>query len=366
MAGPITRKYSAGSIIYFVNDIGEEIFVLQQGRIVLISSSLDQTEDIKEDVARGEFFGVKSALGHYPREETAQVLSDSLVLVFKVNEFEVFSLKNSRIVLQMLKVFSSQLRKIHKKVRELLGEPSAMENSIEMLRVAEYYYRSNKTDHALYVFQAYLRHFPDGSFAQRAQAMAQSIKKGDPYPLHMGDLEEEIDKVKGTVSLSAGSDMGYGTAMASDVSGEFDAPPLDDMNDHHEADESVSGIYHRGLDLFAQSRYSQAIEVFDQVLQTTSLSASETQYLERALFDQARAYLKNEEHDKAVEKLTYFLKKYPQSANQKKAMIFIANAYEKKGDKTRAISIYEKVAKMQPRDKDSIQAEKKARSLRGG
>ena len=64
---PITRNYSAGSIVYFAGDVGEDVYVMQKGRISLISTSLDQKDDIKEDVRKGEFFGVKSALGRYAR-----------------------------------------------------------------------------------------------------------------------------------------------------------------------------------------------------------------------------------------------------------------------------------------------------------
>lgn len=115
-----------------------------------ISTSLDQ----KEDVRKGEFFGVKSSLGRYPREETAQVLADSQVLVFKMAEFEQFAQKNTRIVLQMLKVFSSQLRRVHKAVREFWAN-TAHPKLMELVGVGEYYYKAGKTDYALYVFNTY-------------------------------------------------------------------------------------------------------------------------------------------------------------------------------------------------------------------
>ncbi len=364
---PVPRKYSAGSIIYFVNDIGEDIFVLQQGRVVLISTSLDQKEDMKEEVQRGEFFGVKSALGHYPREETAQVLSDSLVLVFKVTEFEAFSVKNSRIVLQMLKVFSSQLRKIHKSVRQILGEDSALESSVELLRVAEYYYRQNKTDHALYAYDAYIRHYPDGAFIDRARRMSQSIKKGEPFPLDVPKLDEEIERVMGHTPIRFGD---YSQTITSDntMGTELEPPPMVGFDDPASGnDETIADVYARGLDLFAQSRFAQAIEVFEQVLQTKTLSGnSDVKVLEKALYDQARSYLKMSKNDSAIEKLSTFLKKYPRSDNQKKAMLFIALALEQKKEIARAIGIYEKVAQMPPKDKDSIQAETKAKKLRGG
>src|SRR5687768_1546236 len=113
MAGPKIRTYQAGSIIYFEGDKSEEIYILQKGKVILTAQSLDQKEEIKEDVRKGEFFGVKSTVGHYPREETAQVLIDTTLMTFRLPEFEALCLKNPRIVMQMLKSFSAQLRRVH-------------------------------------------------------------------------------------------------------------------------------------------------------------------------------------------------------------------------------------------------------------
>ncbi|HNN59117.1 MAG TPA: cyclic nucleotide-binding domain-containing protein, partial [Leptospiraceae bacterium] len=56
---PIARNYNGGSIVYFAGDKGDEVYVLQSGRVLLISTALDTGEEIREDVQIGEFFGVK-------------------------------------------------------------------------------------------------------------------------------------------------------------------------------------------------------------------------------------------------------------------------------------------------------------------
>ena len=71
---PVARNYNGGSIVYFQDDAADEIYVLQKGRVVLLSTAQDTEEELKEEVQLGEFFGVKSSLGRYPREETAQVI----------------------------------------------------------------------------------------------------------------------------------------------------------------------------------------------------------------------------------------------------------------------------------------------------
>src|SRR4030042_329283 len=97
-SGIITRTYKSGSIIYFENDKSEYIYILKGGKVVLTTTKLDTGEEVKEEVRQGEFFGVKSALGKYPREETAQTMGNTTVLVLNPADFERLVLKNATIV----------------------------------------------------------------------------------------------------------------------------------------------------------------------------------------------------------------------------------------------------------------------------
>lgn len=384
---PITRNYSAGSIVYFAGDIGEDIYVMQKGRISLISTSLDQKDDIKEDVRKGEFFGVKSALGRYPREETAQVLADSQVLVFKLAEFEQFAQKNTRIVLQMLKVFSSQLRRVHKAVREFLGEHGAAEASMELVRVGEYYYKAGKTDYALYAFNAYLKHYPGGVLSERVRRLAQMVKEGAPYPLDLPDISEEmhnaevaqrtervVERFHDTpaedyVMQDHGSlvadipDMG---AMPTDLPdlpppGDFDLPMPDDFTTA--PTKTPQQQFNEGLSAFAAQRFDDALAAYEGAL--SSGGASDPALHEKLLYELGRTYAKKNNPKAAVEKFSELLRSHPQGALVRKAMLQLAEIYERAKDNARAAQLYEKAAKLPPQDKEADIAMKKANQLRG-
>jgi CRP-like cAMP-binding protein len=191
MAGPIARKYKSGSIIYFEGDKGDEIFILKSGRIVLTSVSLETGDEISEDLKPGEFFGVKSSLGHYLREETAQTLSDSIVLVMRLNEFEQIMGSNIRLVLKMLRVFSNQLRNLGKSVRNILGDTELKIPATELLKLAEYYFQSGKTDYAKYAYTKYLELFPTAKFKERAKEMLQLLGQSQSFPGKYTRLDEE-------------------------------------------------------------------------------------------------------------------------------------------------------------------------------
>ncbi len=388
---PITRNYSAGSIVYFGGDIGEDIYVMQKGRISLISTSLDQKEDIKEDVRKGEFFGVKSALGRYPREETAQVLADSQVLVFKTAEFEQFAQKNTRIVLQMLKVFSSQLRRVHKAVREFLGEHGASESSTELVRVGEYYYKAGKTDYALYVFTAYLKHHPTGKLGERVRRLAQMVKEGAPYPIDMQEIEDELqtagapsaqppmqqqsynsdtddytpqmddNAMPDLPDFDGASDGGAASDLALPEGGDFDLPMPDDFD--MPQSRTAADAFNAGLSAFATQRFDEALASYEEALSLNG--GSDAALHEKTLYELGRTQVKKNNAKGAVEKFSELMRTYPQGALVRKAMIQTAEIYERAKDSARAAALYEKAARIGPQDKEANIAQQKANQLKG-
>ncbi len=195
MSGPVARKYKKGSIIYFEGDISDEIFILKGGKVILISLIVETGMETSEELKPGEFFGVKSSLGHFPREETAQTLTDAEVLVMKPAEFELLMSKNFRLVMKMLKVFSNQLRSVGKRVRDILGDTDLKIPSTELLKLAEYYYEHNKLDYARFVYEKFLKLYPESRFRDRAELMLKSLEMKQPFPgkfqaLYQADTDE--------------------------------------------------------------------------------------------------------------------------------------------------------------------------------
>ena len=118
------------------------MFLLNTGNVALTSVDITTGYQVTEHIKKGEFFGVKSALGNYPREENAMVLTDSFIYVFSGKEFEAFANTNARIILQMLKVFSRQLRVIHKQLASLLDSEEEADPEEGLFNVMNAFYNS--------------------------------------------------------------------------------------------------------------------------------------------------------------------------------------------------------------------------------
>ncbi|HAH61123.1 MAG TPA: CarD family transcriptional regulator [Treponema sp.] len=136
---PKAMQYTKGSIVYFSGDKDERIFILQKGIFVLTSLDIETNQPVTEQVKDGEFFGVKSALGHFSREETATAITDSVAVVLTVPEFEQIFSGNSQVIMKMLRVFSNQLRQVHKKTESILNN-TAEDQQTGMIAVAKSFY----------------------------------------------------------------------------------------------------------------------------------------------------------------------------------------------------------------------------------
>lgn len=158
---PKAMQYTKGSIIYFSGDKDERIFILQKGNIILTSTDIETGVPVTEHIKEGEFFGVKSALGHFPREETATVVTESITIALTVQEFEKMFSGNKQVILKMLKVFSNQLRAIHKKTESILNSHEEVNQQSGMLSVAQSFFDEEEYKSCCDVCIKFLTRFPN-------------------------------------------------------------------------------------------------------------------------------------------------------------------------------------------------------------
>ena len=153
-------QYTKGSVIYFNDKLDDRIFIVQQGTVILSSTDIETGNTVTEQIRSGEFFGVKSAFGHFPREEQAIAAVPTIVIAFTLQEFEVLFSNNKQLIMKMLRVFSNQLRQIHKKTESILNNVAADQQS-GMLSVAKAFYEDEQYRPACDVYLKFLTRYPN-------------------------------------------------------------------------------------------------------------------------------------------------------------------------------------------------------------
>jgi len=347
---PVSRVYKAGSIIYFEGDKAETVFVLQTGIVLLTYLSAEGAGEVRENIKSGEFFGVKSALGRFPREETATVLADATTMVMTVAEFEQLVLQNHKLVMKMLKVFSNQLRRIGKSIQTRMGTADSEPPGTGLFNIGENYLKSKKFNQALYAYQKYLQYYPDGEYAticlQRVE-MAQS-----------GAATGYAVASDGSSFVSQPAPKAGPAAVQADAAAE-PAAALDG-----DSGIGIAKRYFDAFSLYSSEKYEEAYKLYRSILDTAG--GGDDEYVEKTYFDIGRCLFNMNKPQDAITQLTAMIKSFPNSQNLKPALFHIGKCHAMLGDNEKAKGFYNKVRMMPPNESINKRAQKAIEELGGG
>lgn len=316
---PKAVNYKANSIVYFRGDTSEKVYILKSGKVSLNYNDIETGQEMHDLIQTGEFFGVKSALGKYPREETAVVLTDATMISFTVPEFEQIALQNTRIIMKMLKVFSNQLRRIHKQVRNLLMT-GANTNDPEsgLFKIGQYYLKSRKFKQAVYALRRYLTYYPSGKYSAEASSLLEAAENGST-----GNLRN--------ISHAAPS-----------------------QTDNQLTE--VAKSYYNAVSLFSQENYNEALREFQKIVKNSEGG----EYEAKAQYEIGRCYFNINKFDQCIKHYTMMIQKYPKHPDIVDALYYVGNSYEKLDDKTKAAGFYKKILSMAREDLPVYRKSKKA------
>jgi len=398
-SGIITRGYKSGSIIYFEGDKSEYIYILKSGRVLLTYTKIDTGEEVKEEVRQGEFFGVKSALGKYPREETAQTIGETSVLVLTMADFERMILRNVNVVRKMLRVFSNQLRRLGKTVRTVLGESDNVNPDIELFRIGEHYFKSGDFNKATYAFKKYMEYYPNTDYSKLAMdriktissggAIPQPAKPSKPVPeddltdFSMDDDSEDVfsfdDKpapkkdVKPEFSFDANPhDAGVSSELSSEMDNFLsDDNTVDDFGDFDfdskpasKSEPTLKEKFEDGLSSFKMDNYKDAIEVFSEIIgDGMPEKQQDKKIFIDSYFHTGICYFNMKNYKEAMSRFAEIVKNYSDSDRMKESLLYIGEIFETAGQKDKAITYYNKVANASPKDSLNSKAFDKIRAL---
>ena len=294
---PKSAHYNAGSVVYVEGDVDDRIYILKSGRIMLKSIDIETGEDVQDLIQTGEFFGVKSALGHYPREEDAVALSDAQVVQFNVQEFEQLATNNTRITLKMLKVFSGQLRRIHHKVSMRLNQDDETDSETGLHQSAKFYFTKNQFQRAAYIWQRYLALYPQGRYANEATTqLDRSVQSA-------GVQQERHSERDGD-----GTQQQAKTALSDAGTRYFEAETA-----------------------FANERFDEAIAAFERVV-----AADDTEYSLKARYEIGRALFAKEHYEEAIRHFSQLAQQVPRLPQMPDLLYMVGTAYGRNGDAARA------------------------------
>ncbi|CEM63211.1 tetratricopeptide repeat protein [Treponema phagedenis] len=309
---PKAVQYKANSVIYFSGDFDDRVFLLNKGHIALTSINIETGAQVTEYIKTGEFFGVKSALGNYPREESAMVLTDSIVYTFTGQEFEAFAQTNTRIIMKMIKVFSRQLRTIHRQLETLLDSEEETDSIEGLFTVASAFYNSHHYQAAGQVAKRYQELYPHG---KHSQDIAQILKSS----------REMVGRSFGGAEAEAKSDV----------------LPQNFQNRPASSDSTASLTFKLAEDLAAQKNWKDAYIQYHSVIETGTDENIEASYIGagHCLYEQR-------EYVRCLQLLTNFITQHPKSLKLAEALMYIGLCYRDMKRPDKALQFFDKALLM--------------------
>ena len=322
---PQTIQYKAHSVIYIAGDSSQHIYILQTGRVALVSIDSETGKEVTDLVGAGEFFGVQSALGHYPRHDTAIILQESTCLMLSCLEFEALASKNIRVVMKMLRVFSRQLRSIHAKVRNLLNVGGRESPEAGLFHTAQYYLAQQNYPHALYILKKYLQHFPNGEYQIEATKCLQQAEQSTQQS-SAGDTVSGIET--GDQSRAGKSTIQSGAGKSTIQSGAGKSTAISSVEEEE---------YYHAANLLLREDYQQAVKVLTAIIK----QGEGHPYLINAHLDLPKALLGMKKADICINHLQRFIKNFSGSRRIPEALVYLADAYGQKGATEESTKIYQ-------------------------
>jgi len=322
---PKSVSYKTNSIVYFKGDVNEKIYILNKGRVSLNYNDIETGQEMHDLIRTGEFFGVKSAMGKYPREETAVVLQDSTMVAFSVAEFEQIVLQNTRIMIKMLKVFSNQLRRIHKQVRNLLRRGNDVSDpETGLFNIGEYYLKVRKGKQAVYALRRYLTYYPSGKYASEASRLLESAESG---------------ALPGPGLSPSGSERKPGT----------------DLSD-------IAKSYYNAVSLFSQEKFKEALSGFEKIVH----EGADSEYEAKARYEIGRCHFNLKKFELCIKHFTSLIQKYPKHPDLIDSLFYVGKSYEEMDNTGKASGFYKKVISMSKDEAPIMRKAKKALKGIGG
>lgn len=292
-----TIRYKANSIVYFKGDAPNRVYILKKGSIVTKGTDLKTNEDVLTMIKVGEFIGVKNVISNEPYSETVSTLTDSELVVFYKEDFENFILTNSRIMMQTLVVFSNQLRKIHKDIKDLNDkkDPGHKSKGVEedLFELGNYFKKQFKDEYSDYCFKKYNEIYPNGKY---------------------------VDAIENGTSFSS-------------------LDGFDDLEDN-ETDEEDSALYFQeGQNYLAEKNFTKAHECFEKVISLEGYN------LVDAIFFNGASLYKIKNYKGCIQNYASFISKHKDHNKINEVMFYVGSSYKEIGDLDQARLFLKQVIK---------------------
>jgi CRP/FNR family cyclic AMP-dependent transcriptional regulator len=104
------RRYGAGQVLFLEGDEGRDVFLLCDGLVKVVTTSVSGRQVILDLVPAGAVLGELSAIDGQARSASVEALTSIDVLILRVEDFRMFLQTQPRVAVELLEVMAARLR----------------------------------------------------------------------------------------------------------------------------------------------------------------------------------------------------------------------------------------------------------------
>ena len=153
----------------------DRFFIIHQGKVG-ISKSIEVVEEEGGNVlGPGDFFGVVSSMSSHSHIETAQALTDVILISVQKEQYGDLIQKNTPVAMKIILQFSKRLRFLDEALSRLTLKSHAPSDPHHLFDIGEYYVRQSQYNQAFYAFAKYIEYCPTGESVKTARERMSKI-----------------------------------------------------------------------------------------------------------------------------------------------------------------------------------------------
>jgi len=126
------RDYATGDTIVREGEMGTEMFIIQEGKVV-VTKRIGDTDVFLATLERGDFFGEMSLLESVPRTATVRALTPSRLVAVRAGELLMKIRRDPTFAFEMLQRMSSRVRQLNDQVVQLMQMDQVTREELEKL-----------------------------------------------------------------------------------------------------------------------------------------------------------------------------------------------------------------------------------------
>ncbi|MHB9293032.1 hypothetical protein Holit_02149 [Hollandina sp. SP2] len=178
------------SLVHFKKDayiivegpqIAERFFIIREGKVRISKVTQVIQEEKGDMLVPGDFFGVIATMSAHRHIETAQALTDVVLISIQKSQFDGLVQYNTPVVMKIILYFSRRMRYLDKALAQRRMKQSAPveeEDGSVLFNLGEFYNKHKGYTAAYYAYHQYSTYYPEGSYVQQAKERMEAIK---PY-----------------------------------------------------------------------------------------------------------------------------------------------------------------------------------------